>query len=129
MKSILIADGDDRVAELFAALFARDGWTVTTCLDGQRAADALGNSASYDAVLVSNRLHDMGGVALITRIRALDHRRDVPIVMVTGTVECALLADALAAGADDVLYKPVDVAILVDTVNKCVERARRHRDI
>jgi DNA-binding response OmpR family regulator len=38
------------------------------------------------------------------------------------------VADALAAGADDVLYKPVDVAILVDTVNKCVERARRHRD-
>ena len=31
------------------------------------------------------------------------------------------LADALAAGADDVLYKPVDVAILVDTVNKCAK--------
>jgi DNA-binding response OmpR family regulator len=125
MKSILITEGDDRVAELFADLFARDGWTVTTCLDGQRAVDALGGRAPYDAVLVSNRLHDMGGVALITRIRALDHRRDVPIVMVTGTVECALLADALAAGADDVLYKPVDVVILVDTVNKRIERRRQ----
>ena len=127
MKSILIAEGDDRVAELFTSLFARDGWTVTTCLDGQRAADALGGSAPYDAVLVSNRLHDMGGAELITRIRALDHRQAVPIVMVTGTVDCAVLADALAAGADDVLYKPVDLAILVDTVNKCVERARRQR--
>ena len=67
----------------------------------------------------------MSEVELITRTRALDHRRDVPIVMVTGTVECAVLADALAAGADDMLYKPVDVAILVDTVNKCVEQARR----
>jgi len=123
MKSILIAEGDDRVAELFADLFARDGWTVTTYLDGQRAADALGGSASFDAVLVSNRLHDMAGVELITRIRAFHHRQDVPIVMVTGTVECAVLADALAAGADDVLYKPVDVAILVNTVSKCVERA------
>ena len=126
MKSLLIAEGDDRVAELFADLFVRDGWTVTTCLEGQRAADALGGRASYDAVLVSNRLHDMGGVELITRIRALPHRHGVPIVMVTGTVDCALLADALAAGADDVLYKPVDVVILVDTVNKCLERARRH---
>ena len=123
MKAILIAEGDDRVAELFAYLFARDGWTVTTCLDGQRAADALGGRAPYEAVLVSNRLHDMAGVELITRIRAFDHRQGVPIVMVTGTVECAVLADALAAGADDVLYKPVDVAILVNTVSKCVERA------
>ena len=102
MKAILIAEGDDRVAELFAYLFAHDGWTVTTCLDGQRAADALGGSVAYDAVVVSNQLHNMGGVELITRIRGLTHRQDVPIVMVTGTVECALLADALAAGADDV---------------------------
>jgi DNA-binding response OmpR family regulator len=126
MKSILIAEGDDRVAQLFDAVFARDGWTVTTFLDGEPAADALSGDGAYDAVLVSNRLHDMSGVELIARIRAHEHRRDVPIVMVTGTVECALVANALAAGADDVLYKPVDVRIVVDTVTKCVERARRH---
>jgi DNA-binding response OmpR family regulator len=32
---------------------------------------------------------------------------------------------ALAAGADDVLYKPTDVAIVVATVTKCVERRGR----
>ena len=64
---------------------------------------------------------------MITRIRALDHRKDVPIVMVTGSTEVAIVAAALAGGADDVLFKPVDVATLVDTVNKCVERARRER--
>jgi DNA-binding response OmpR family regulator len=62
------------VAELFAYLFARDGWTVTTCLDGKRAADALGGRTPYEAVLVSNGLHGMGGVELITRIRGLGHR-------------------------------------------------------
>jgi DNA-binding response OmpR family regulator len=127
MKAILIAEGDDRVADLFAYLFTRDGWTVTTCLDGQHAAHALSGRTSYDAVLVSNRLHKMGGVELITRIRALDHRKDVPIVMVTGSTEVAIVAAALAGGADDVLFKPVHVAILVDTVNKCVEGARRQR--
>ena len=127
MKSILIAEGDERVAELFAYIFARDGWTVATHRDGQRAAAELGDSASFDAVLVSNRLRDMGGVELIRRIRVLDHRKDVPIVMVTGTCEVDVVAAALAAGADDVLYKPVDVDLLVTTVNKCVERARRQR--
>jgi DNA-binding response OmpR family regulator len=128
MKSILIADGNERVAEVFACLFACHDWNVTRCSDGQRAADALGGSAPFDAVLVSNRLHGMSGVELITRVRALDHRKDVPIVMVTGTVEVAVGAAALAAGADDVLYKPVDVVILVDTVSKCVERAHRRRE-
>jgi DNA-binding response OmpR family regulator len=127
MKSILIAEGDERVAELFAYIFARDGWSVATYRDGQGAAVALGDTASFDAVLVSNRLRDMGGVELITRIRALDHRKDVPIVMVTGSTEVAIVAAALAGGADDVLFKPVHVATLVDTVSKCVERARRQR--
>jgi len=125
MKALLVAEGDDRVADLFAYLFAREGWSVTTCLGGQHAVHTLSARTPYDAVLVSNRLHDMGGVELITRIRALEHRPVVPIVMVTGTLDCAIVAGALAAGADDVLYKPVDVVILVETVNKCVERARR----
>jgi DNA-binding response OmpR family regulator len=127
MKTILIAEGDDRVAELFADLFVLEGWTVAPYNAGQRAVDALASSAPYDAVLVNNRLHGMSGVELITRIRALVHRRNVPIVMVTGSGEVDVVAAALAAGANDVLYKPVDVATLVDTVSKCVERARRQR--
>jgi DNA-binding response OmpR family regulator len=122
VKTVLIVEGNDSVADMFAHLFAREGWTVATYRDGLRAVDALGGRAPYEAVLVSNRLHDMSGVELITRIRALDHRRDVPIVMVTGTVEVAVVAAALAAGADDVLYKPTDVNIVVATVTKYVER-------
>jgi DNA-binding response OmpR family regulator len=125
MKTILIAEGDDRLAELFADLFALEGWTVAPYNAGQRAVDALAGSAPYDAVLVNNRLHGMSGVELITRIRALAHRSNVPIVMVTGSGDVDVVAAALAAGADDVLYKPVDVAILVGTVSKCVERRRQ----
>ena len=125
MKTILIAEGDDRLAELFADLFALEGWTVAPYNTGQRAVDALAGSAPYDAVLVNNRLHGMSGVELITRIRALARRRNVPIVMVTGSGDVDVVAAALAAGADDVLYKPVDVVILVDTVNKCIERRRQ----
>ena len=77
-------------------------------------------------MLVGYRFEGTNGVDLITRIRALDHRKDVPIVMMTGTVDVAVVAAALAAGADGVLNKPADVAILVATVTKCVKR-RRHQ--
>jgi DNA-binding response OmpR family regulator len=127
VKSILITDGDERVAHLFAEVFASHDWRATWYSDGHRAAEDLGGSAHYDAVLVGYRFEGMDGVDLITRIRALDHRQNVPIVMVTGTVDCAVVGAALAAGADDVLYKPTDMAIVVATVTKCVER-RRHQD-
>src|SRR4026207_671800 len=54
MKAILIAEGDERESELFAYLFADEGWSVTMYRDGKPAAAALGGSAAYDAVLVSN---------------------------------------------------------------------------
>ena len=122
MKSILIADGDERVARMFAEVFASHDWRVTWYSDGHRAGEDLKGSARYDAVLVGYRFEGMDGVELITRIRGLAHRQDVPIVMVTGTVDVTLAAGALAAGADGILYKPADVDILVVTVNKCVER-------
>ena len=125
MRSILIAEDDEGVAELFVHIFARCGWSAVAYRDGQRAAAALAARASFDAVLVSNRLHDMDGVELITRIRALDHRKGVPIVMVTSSAELAIVTAALARGADDVLVKPVEVVTVVDTVNKYVERGRQ----
>ena len=94
VKSILVADGDERVAHLFAEVFASLDWHVTRYNDGRRAGEDLGGCAHYDAVLVGYRFEGMDGVELITRIRALGHRQDVPIVMVTGTVDCAVVAAA-----------------------------------
>jgi DNA-binding response OmpR family regulator len=125
LKSILIVDDNDSVAEMFAYLFAGHDWRVTWYSDAQRASEALGGRVRYDAVLVGYRFEGIDGVDLITRIRALDHREDVAIVMMTGTVDVTVAAAALAAGADGVLNKPADVAILVATVTSCVER-RRH---
>ena len=126
MKSILIADGNESVAELFAYVFASHDWNVTRYSDGRRAGEELCGSTHYDAVLVSYRFDGMDGVELIKLIRALDHRKDVPIVMMTGTLDAAVVAAALAAGADGVLNKPADVPVLVATVTKCVER-RKHQ--
>jgi two-component system chemotaxis response regulator CheY len=126
MKSILIADGNASVAEMFAYVFARHEWNVTRYSNGKRAGEELCGRAHYDAVLVSYRFNGMDGVELIRLIRALDHRKDMPIVMVTGTVDLDVVAAALAAGADDVLYKPTDIAVLVATVSKCLERGRPH---
>ena len=124
MKSILIADGNESVAELFAYVFASHDWNVTRYSDGMRAGEELCGRTYYDAVLVSYQFDGMDGVELIKLIRALDHRKDVPIVMVTGTLGLDVVTTALAAGADDVLYKPIDPAILVATVSKCVERGK-----
>ena len=109
---------------MFAQVFESHGWRVTRHHAADRAGEDLRGTAHYDAVLVGYRFEGMDGVELITQIRALTHRHDVPIVMVTGTVDCGIEGAALAAGANDVLLKPTDVANVVASVNKRVERGR-----
>ena len=77
MKSILIADGNECVAEMFAYVFARHDWNATRYSDGKRAGEELRGRAHYDAVLVSYRFDGIDGVELIRLIRALDHRKDI----------------------------------------------------
>jgi CheY-like chemotaxis protein len=77
VKSVLIVEANDGVADMFGALFASQEWQVTRYSDGLRASETLGGQGHYDAVLVGYRLEGIDGVELITRIRQL--RADMPI--------------------------------------------------
>ena len=126
MQSILIADGSEYVADLFADVFTCHAWAVTRYTDSQHAREALRGRAHYEAVLVGYRFDGgIDGVELINQVRALDPRKEIAVVMVTGTGDIAVVAAALAAGADDVLCKPVDADVVVAAVSNCVEGRRR----
>lgn len=116
MKSMLIIEGSTIVARLFAEMFERRGWEVVVCDDRASAFDRLGGGALYDAILVSQTVPGTNGLQLIGLIRALEHLRTAAVVMITGAKE--VKEDALAAGADAVLSKPVNPNALIWIVEK-----------
>ena len=126
MKSILIAEGDDHVARLFATVFSQNDWVVRSLDDATKAAEVLRGDDPFDVVVVSYKIRGMSGVELTKLIRSLDHRRNTPVVMVTGRP--GVEAQALDAGADEVLSKPVDIYTLLDAVTGYASRAR-HQEI
>jgi CheY-like chemotaxis protein len=126
MKSILIAEGDEAVARLFGTVFRRDNWNVCSLSDAAEAADLLRGDEQFDVILVSYRIRGMDGVELTKLVRSLEHRRGTPVVMLTG--KPGIEPEALRAGADEVLSKPIDICQLVDTISRYVSRAR-HPDI
>lgn len=118
MKSMLIIDGSVTVAKLFAEIFEKRGWNVTTCGDRDCAMHQLAGSEPYDAVLLSYRVPGTDGMKLVRFIRMLDHRRTTAVVMVTENAEVAELARW--AGVDEVLIRPVNANALVWAVDKHV---------
>jgi len=118
MKSMLIIDGSEIIATLFAEMFQKRGWYVAACSDGECAMDRLVRKEHYDVVILGNRVPGTDGLQLVRFIRALEHRRTTAVVMVTGSAEGT--DEALAAGADEVLLKPINPNSLLWAVEKHV---------
>jgi DNA-binding response OmpR family regulator len=80
------------------------------------AAEALDKIASerFDLYLLDNWLPGGSGVELCRKIRETD--TSTPIIFYSGAALESEREEALAAGAQAYLVKPVDVSLLVETV-------------
>jgi CheY-like chemotaxis protein len=73
----------------------------------------------YAMVLVDLRMPGMDGLTAIGRIRARgDAKATLPLIVVTADIAADLRERCLAAGADEVLFKPVAMDALFDTMGR-----------
>ena len=77
----------------------------------------------FDIVLVDLRMPGMDGITAIGHIRArTDTKANVPIIVVTADIAPDLRERCVAAGADDVLFKPVAMDALFDSMGRVLAR-------
>ena len=122
MKSMLVIDGSLTIARLFGEIFKKRGWSVAICGDRGSAIQRLIGNGSYDVILLSNNLSETTGVQMVDAIRKLERCKGTAVVMLT--VDDSVSDDFLAAGADEVLLKPINPNALVWVVDKLVNRAQ-----
>ena len=112
--SVLVIEGDPTVAGFLVEVFSLQGWDVGVPRNETDVADALLGGRSFDIITVSYRFPATNGVEIVRLIRKLEHHRDTPVLMVTGSPE--VTHEALATGATEVLYKPINPYRLVEAV-------------
>jgi signal transduction histidine kinase/CheY-like chemotaxis protein len=116
-RRILVADDNRDAAESLAALLELEGHQVTLAYDG---ADAL---LAYDRVRPQICLLDIGmphrtGNEVAAAIRSREHGGLPTLVAITGWGQDADRSQALAAGFDHHLTKPVDPAHLLRLIGE-----------
>src|ERR1044072_8523657 len=120
--AVLVIEGDASVAGAFMEIFSQEGWDVITPLGGPSVVRALLGDNYYDLITVSYRFHAVNGVEIIRLIREIEHRKETPVLMVTGRPD--VTGEALNAGANEVLIKPIEPSRLV----AAVKRHTRNKD-
>lgn len=133
-ETILIVEDDVEMQDFLKDILAPDNFTIQTAVnaeDGLKQASAL----RPDLILLDLKLPGIGGAAFCRTIRADEGTQRIPIIVVTGTQSREHLVEAMIAGADDFVSKPVDVSDLVKrvramlkwkTITDPVERFQRY---
>ncbi len=106
---VLIAEDDERLAELLRQSVEEAGWTVHVEHDGQNALAAAtpGSLHTFDVILLDWMLPGLDGVTVCRRLRDLGSR--TPVLMLTARGSVRDKISGLDAGADDYLSKPFDL--------------------
>src|SRR5271167_3352153 len=111
--AILVVDDDVDTCRNLTDL----GYHVDTANDGPTAL-ALVRQRSYDVALLDLKMPGMDGLTLYREIKKL--RAGTVAIVVTAYAGGDTKADALAAGAWQVLSKPVDLPILLNFVEEAL---------
>ena len=113
---------DNTVNQLVATgLLESLGGVVDIANDGVEAVEQLSRSHDYAAVLMDCRMPRLDGFDATRQIRALEPEgQHLPIIAMTASALEGERERCLAAGMDDYLTKPVDVAELERVVRRWV---------
>lgn len=120
--AVLVIDDDRNFCRILEVKLRRSAFDVTLVHDAASAFDAL-MEREYDLVLLDLRLPDADGLAVLPRLKAASGA--APILVITAYEEDQLRSRARSAGAVDVLFKPFDLDLLVQTVRRTIECSSR----
>jgi CheY-like chemotaxis protein len=113
---ILIAEDNPDSQALLQMILENEGFIVTTASDGEKAIDIL-REIKPDILVTDLLLPTVSGGDLIRHVRSTAELAQMPIVVISAYSD-SYESDALAAGANVVLKKPLDSDLLVSALKE-----------
>ena len=122
---ILVVDDSADNRDLLARHLNLAGHRVLSASSGEEALTLLANG-KLDLVLLDLIMPGMGGGEVLTRIKANDALRPIPVIMISGQQDMDGIISCIEAGADDYLFKPFNPVLLQARIKAGLERKRWH---
>jgi two-component system sensor histidine kinase RpfC len=116
--NVLVADDNPTNREVIGKILERSGHAVTLVNDGEQAVDAVERQVP-DVAILDRNMPGMGGVEALQAIRLMLSGRDrLPVIMLSADVTPEAKREALEAGADAFLSKPIEALRLIDEIQR-----------
>jgi len=113
MQKILVVDDEVRAVKFLKEELERWNYEVCTATNGQDALKLLTSEGPH-LMLLDIHMPGLNGVEVVRKAKRLNPA--LSIIMVTAVAEKEVAREALEAGADDYVTKPIDLDYLQTTI-------------
>ncbi|MEO0427522.1 MAG: sigma-54 dependent transcriptional regulator [Pseudomonadota bacterium] len=128
-SNILIVEDDRQQRRYLAAVLTSAGHKVEAVANAESAVTRLmdAEAAPMQLCLLDLHMPAMDGLALLKRLRAAGHT--LPVIVLTGDGSVARAVDAMRAGANDFLVKPIGPERLEVSIRNVLEISTLSSDV
>ncbi len=127
-RLFLVAEDNELNAEILAEMLSMEGARHELAANGQEAVEMFEKSAPgyYDMILMDVQMPVMNGYEATRRIRAGSHPEagTIPIVAMTANTFAEDVRDAMEAGMDGHLAKPIDMAAVRELTGRLLRQKK-----
>ena len=123
---MLVVENDSLVRATVRDFLADRGYQVEEA-DSVASGERAFRDTQADAAVCDYALDDGNALQLLPRLRAIDPQ--LPVVILTGHGSIDLAVQAIQAGADHFLTKPVELSSLAIIVERLLASRRSHKQI
>ena len=119
---ILIVDDFSTMRRIIKNLLRDLGFTNTDEADDGNTALPMLKTGKYDFLVTDWNMPGMSGFDLLKHVRADEHLKSLPVLMVTAEAKRDQIVAAAQAGVNGYIIKPFTAAVLKEKIEKIFER-------
>jgi len=113
--NILVVDDEKLQSDLLSGFLENNGYSVVVADSGMAALQAFAEHP-FQLILLDQRMPDMTGDQVLDRMKQSNPR--IRSIMITAYGDVSTAVRVMKLGADDFLEKPIDLAALLDKIQR-----------
>jgi len=123
-KKLLVVDDERGFVDIVSERLSVKGFDILSAFDGKEGFEKA-RSERPDLIILDILMPKMNGYELCKNLKLDEDLKDIPIIMLTVRFEPNDIVFGKTVGADAYLSKPLELELLLHTVNMLLNSKRR----
>lgn len=115
---ILVAEDEPHIRRILVTMLEAADYEVIPTPDGAVAIERLEGDEPIDLVVTDLMMPKASGLDVLERLQSLEHRKDMPVLVLTAKGQDVDREAAFALGAHDFLTKPFSPKKLIARIDE-----------